>query len=230
MPGMTMSFPTKPELMKDRIPGEVIDATLEIDEGLGTIVAITPRGVEPLPDPNLVSLSAPLGLGDEIPDVALIDQANQRRSLIEWSDSFTLVTFVYTSCPLPTFCPLMDQNFATIQRAVAEDPLLKGKVKLISISFDPEHDTPAVLAAHAKKLKADPAVWTFLTGDRVTIDRISGKFGVGVIREGGVQPGITHNLRTTLAGPGRKVIKIYPDSDWTPGTILADLRTAVQKQ
>jgi protein SCO1/2 len=231
MPGMTMSFPTKPALMKDRKPGEMIDAVLQIDEGLGTVVEITSRGVEPLPDPNQTSMAAPIGPGDEIPDVALVDQNDHRRSLVEWADSYTVITFIYTSCPLPNFCPLMDQNFSTIQRMTAEDATLKGKVKLISISFDPAHDTPAVLLAHARELKADPRVWTFLTGDQVTVDRLAGKFGVGVIREGGIQNGgITHNLRTFLVGPDRKVIKIYPDSDWTPGTVLADLRTAVARR
>ena len=92
----------------------------------------------------------------------------------------------------------MSQNFATIQRAIAEDPALRGRVKLVSISFDPEHDTPAVLAAHAAKLKADPAVWTFLTGDRVTVEKFAARFGVGLIRPPESPTEFTHNLRTIL--------------------------------
>ena len=148
-------------------------------------------------------------VGEIVPDVALIDQNDQRRSFNDWRGSLTLITFIYTRCPLPNFCPLMDQNFAALQRAIAKDPTLAGRVKLLSISFDPEYDTPAVLAAHAARLKADPAVWTFATGDRVTIDRLAGKFGVSVIRTPADAAQITHNLRTTLIGarrPDREVL------------------------
>ena len=68
----------------------------------------------------------------------------------------------------------MDQNFATLQRRLADDTILRGRVKLISVTFDPTRDTPAVLAAHAAKLKADPSVWTFLTGDVATAERFAG--------------------------------------------------------
>src|SRR4029079_6369609 len=127
----------------------------------------------------------------------------------------TLITFICTRCPLPNFCPLMDQNFAALQGVIAKDATLRGKVKLISITFDPEYDTPEVLAEHAKKMKADPAVWTFLTGDRLTIDRLAAKFGVGLLRTPGETP-ITHNLRTILIGADGAIAKIYSTNDCTP--------------
>ncbi len=112
----------------------------------------------------------------------------------------------------------MDQNFATIQRSVAEDAALNGRVRLISITLDPDHDTPAVLVAHAEKRRADPAVWTFLTGDRVTIDRLAGRFGVGVLRNPATPTDITHNLRTVLAGADGRVVRIYTGNEWTTGS------------
>jgi protein SCO1/2 len=120
----------------------------------------------------------------------------------------------------------MDQNFSTIQRAVAEDAALAGRVQLVSISLDPERDTKAVLAAHAARRQADPAVWTFLTGDPVTIDRFAARFGVTALRTPDSTE-VTHNLRTALIGPDRRVIRFYSGSDWTPGTVLADLRRAL---
>jgi protein SCO1/2 len=119
----------------------------------------------------------------------------------------------------------MDQNFATIQRAVAEDPALRGQVRLVSVTFDPETDTPAVLREHATQRRADPAVWTFLTGDAVTLHRFAGRFGVGVIRPDGAAE-INHNLRTALVGRDFRILKFYPGNDWTPSTVLADLRAA----
>lgn len=229
MPAMTMNYKVaSAALLKDREPGELITGTLEVRDSDYRITAITHTGSAPVTEaPNRTAITALLAEGEEVPDTALIDQQNRRRSFSEWKGSLTLVTFIYTSCPQPNFCPLMDQNFATVQRSVSEDPALKGQVKLMSVSFDPEHDTPAVLAAHAVKLKADPAVWTFLTGDKVTIERFAGRFGIGLVASD--QPGqIVHNLRTALIGRDGKVIKFYTGSDWTPGLALADLRAAAQ--
>ena len=228
MPAMTMSYAVAPaSLLEGRKPGELITATLEVADTDAKLVAITSRGEAPLAsNANQVAMaSGLLAEGDAIPDAALIDQQDRRRSFSEWKGSITLVTFIYTRCPVPTYCPLMDQNFATIQGAVAEDPVLRGQVRLVSVTFDPEHDTPAVLAAHAAKRRADPAVWTFLTGDRVTVDRFAGKFGVGIVRTDAASE-ITHSLRTTLIGRDGKIRKIYSGNDWTPHAVLTDLRAA----
>lgn len=231
MPAMTMSFPVAtPAMMQGREAGELITATLSVSDALGTITALTHTGKAPLPQNanELALASGILGLGDDVPDAAFVDQTDRRRSFSEWKGSMTLLTFIYTRCPLPTFCPLMDQNFATLQNAIAEDRALTGKVRLISISFDPM-DTPAVLAAHAEKRKADPAVWTFLTGDKVTVEKFAGKFGVGVIQNPQNATDITHNMRTTLVGVDGRVKRIYNGGDWTPSIALADLRDLMSK-
>lgn len=230
MPAMTMTFEVaRPDLMKGREPGEMILGTLEVDDTSGKLVEITRTGMEPLPDRTGTSPLAGvmLDLGDTAPDAALIDQNDKRRAFAEWRGSVTLVTFIYTRCPLPTYCPLMDKNFASIQKQMAADPALKGKVKLVSVSFDPANDTAAVLKAHAAKLGADPNVWTFLTADNVTIDRFAAKFGVSVAREGTAPGEITHNLRTTLLDADGKIIRIYTGGEWTVDGALADLRAAV---
>jgi len=227
MPAMTMTYPAAPELLSDRTPGELIRATLSVQDANVRLVAITHTGSAPLPATGEVAMAAGiLAEGDQVPDVALIDEHNRRRSLSEWQGAFTLLTFTYTRCPFANFCPLMDQNFATIQRAVAEERLLKGQVKLVSVTIDPENDTPAVLAAHAAQRQADPAVWTFLTGDRVTIHRFAGRFGVSVMRPDGITE-IEHNLRTALIGRDGRLRRIYSGNDWTPSTVLSDIRAAL---
>ena len=232
MPAMTMTFPVSTkELVAARAAGELVTATLAVSEFQGTLVDITRTGMAEVPaSANEIALaSGILAVGDALPDAAMIDQADRRRSLAEWHGTPVLITFSYTRCPLPAFCPLMDQNFATIQRTVAEDSMLRGRVKLLSISLDPDFDTAAVLARQAERLKADPAVWTFLTGDRATIDRIAGRFGVGVLRNPASPTDITHNLRTILAGADGKVVKIYAGNQWTTATVLTDLRGLMQQ-
>ena len=230
MPAMTMVYPVAPaKLMDGRAPGELIAGVLEVRNSTGTLVEITHVGSAPLPETNEAAFAAGiLGVGDQVPDAALIDQTDKRRSFSEWKGTATLVTFIYTRCPLPNFCPLMDQNFTTIQRSLAKEDGLRGKVKLVSVTFDPDHDTPAILSAHAARLKADPAVWTFLTGDKPSLDKFAAKFGVSLIRESDQTKTITHSLQTTLLDANQKVVKFYPGNDWTPGAVLGDLRSLLK--
>jgi protein SCO1 len=229
MPAMTMTFPVEAdEDLRERIPGDVIAATLEVTASQGRLTSVTKTGTAPLPaNTNEVALAGGvLDEGDRVPDAALIDHTDRRRALSEWLGTPTLVGFVYTTCPLPNFCPLIDRHFATIQRQVAADPRLAGQVRLLSISIDPTHDTPAVLADHAARLDADPAVWTFLTGDSATVDRVAGRYGVGITRPDA--PGeIAHNLRTTLVGRDGRVRRIYTGNEWTTEAVITDLRSAV---
>jgi protein SCO1/2 len=230
MPGMTMSFPVATaDLMQGRTAGELIAGVLEVDAHGGRLVEIVHVGSAPLPEnANEAGMaSGVLDVGDEVPDAALIDQANQRRSLSEWRSTPTVLTFTYTRCPFPNFCPLMDQNLATLQRRLADDTSLRGRVKLVTITFDPAHDTPEVLAAHAEGLRADPAIWTFLTGDPLTIERLAGTFGIAVLPDPQDASQITHNLRTFVIGPDGRVVQTYSGSGWTPEQVLSDLRELI---
>ncbi len=228
MPAMTMTFKVaRPELMKERVPGELVLATLEVTDDAAQLIEITRTGTEPLPTGQGVGMAASLlSPGDTVADTAFIDQKDKRRALAEWRGTPLLVTFIYTRCPLPTYCPLMDKQFAAIQKQGAADPALKGRFRLLSVSFDPEHDTAAVLDAHAKKVGADPSVWTFASADTATVDRFAAKFGVSITREG-TNPGeITHTLGTALIGGDGKLVKIYSGNEWTVAAVMADLRAA----
>ena len=137
-----------------------------------------------------------------------------------------IVTFIYTSCPMPNFCPLMDQNFAKMQAKLKENNNLL-KTHLLSVSFDPQIDTPAVMKAHAQKLGADPRLWSFVTGDRDEIDKWANGFGVSISRAMNDPRDITHNLRTALIDRQGNLVQIYPGNEWTPEQILADVRVMV---
>lgn len=225
MPAMTMVYPVaNAALLDGRTAGDLVSGTLEVSDSVGRIVALTHVGSAPLPANNGAALSAGiLAVGDEAPDAAFLDQADRRRVFSEFRGSITLVTFIFTRCPDPNFCPLIEQNLAAIQRQITADASLRGKVQLVAVSFDPEHDTPAVLATHAAARKADPAVWTFLTGDGVTIEKFAARFGVSVVRQG-TPVELAHTLRTVLIEPGGKVHKIYAGNEWKPATVVTDMR------
>jgi protein SCO1/2 len=118
----------------------------------------------------------------------------------------------------------MDRHFAALQKALNENASLQA-VHLVTVSFDPATDTPAVLKAHAKTLNADLKRWTFLTGDRDEVDQFAARFGVSIARAMNDPRDITHNLRTVIVDADGKLVKVYTGNDWSPNQVLADLKT-----
>jgi len=175
------------------------------------------------PAPSASSGFELLKPGDAVPDARFVDQNGKTRSFGGFKGSPVVMTFIYTKCPLPTFCPLMDRHFAAMQKPLAADPAL-GKVHLVTVSFDPVTDTPPVLKAHAKTLNADLTRWTFLTGDRDDIDKFAARFGVSVGRALNDARDITHNLRTAIVSADGTLLKVYTGNDWSPEQVLADLK------
>lgn len=228
MPAMTMAYSVEPKTSIGSLtPGDLITATVVVPEGAAPyLTRIERTGHAPVkadaPTPRAMDLLNP---GDTVPDTELQDQDGRPRRLSDWKGKAVAVTFIYTNCPMQDFCPLMDRRFAEIQKAIAADPALARSIHLVSVSFDPSRDTPAVLKAHAKTLRANPALWTFLTAPEPVIETFASRFGVSVIREGG-DASITHNLRTAAIDPKGRLVKMYSGSDWSPEALLADLRDA----
>jgi len=231
MPAMTMPYVVHdPALLKDRVAGDLITATLVVGAELPYLSAITKTGSAPLPEDARATIPAAAGVhflqaGDVVPDTYLLDQDGTPISLKSFGASALAVSFIYTRCPLSNFCPLIDRRFGEVQKLSAADPVLKGKVTLLSISFDPTFDRAAVLRAHAKKVGADPDVWRFATGEEAIVDRLAAAFGVNVIRE--KDGSITHNLRTAVIDPTGHVVSIVGDNAWTADELVAALRNAV---
>lgn len=228
MPGMTMSFKVKdPRALEAAMPGDLIAATLVVEDHDAYLDAVTRTGHAPLAEaPPAFHRMDILAPGNAVPDARLTDDAGTARTLSAWRGKTLAVTFIYTRCPLPDFCPRMDRHFAAVQREVLTDPRLRDRVALLSVSFDPEFDTPDVLAAHARQAGADPRVWRFATGDRDAIADFASRFGVSVIREGADARDITHNLRTAVVGPDGRLVEILGGTEWTAADLLAALRRA----
>jgi protein SCO1/2 len=226
MPGMTMPFKVKdPAQVAAARPGDLITATLIVDEQTGYLDDVKKTGEAALPADIPKRPVGPLiDPGAEVPDAAFVDQNGRERNLSDWRGKTTVVTFIYTRCPLPDFCPLMDRNFAAVQAALKEDPALAGRVHLVSVSFDPDHDTPPVLKKHAARVGADPALWSFVTGSREAIDKFGAGFGVNIMREDGTMEEIIHNLRTAVIDPNGRLVHVLNGNDWKPERLLSDIR------
>ena len=228
MPAMTMAYFVKvPALLDGLSAGDLFTATLVLKGGDMYLEEIKKTGREPLPpDAKPVKAMDVMEPGDDVPDDPLQDQTGATRKLSDWRGRALAVTFVYTRCPMPDFCPLMDRRFADVQRAIAADPALRDRAHLVSVSFDPERDTVDVIRAHAKARGADPQTWSYLTGSPAAVDRFTSRFGVSTIKEADSAQTITHNLRTAVVGPDGRLIKLYSGSEWTVEGLLADLRDA----
>jgi protein SCO1/2 len=232
MSAMTMTYEARdPKEFEGLKAGDLITATLVVVSNGASLVEVKKVGEAPLKTPAAPAQEAPpassgfemLRPGDAVPDVVFVDQDGRERSFTSFKGSPVVLTFIYTRCPMPAFCPLMDRHFTAIQAGLEKEPALAA-VRLASVSFDPTTDTPEVMKSHAAKLGADPKRWSFLTGDRDAIDQFAARFGVSLVREGNAQRDITHNLRTAIVDDGGRLFKIYVGNSWTPDEVIADLK------
>ena len=226
MPAMVMSYKVNDAaLLEGKQPGDLITATLVVEEVDGYLSSMTTTGHAPITNPGAgpaITDADLLKPGDAIPDVALTDETGATRRLSSFKGHRLALTFIYTRCPLPDFCPLMDKHFARIQQELQRSPDL-ADVRLVSITLDPEFDTPSVLQAHAKAAGAAPATWTFLTGTRDEVLALAKRFGI-ITEPGESAAVVVHNLRTAVIDAEGRVAAIHSGNMWTPAELVADLK------
>jgi protein SCO1/2 len=231
MPSMTMPFKVRDaRLLEGRVPGDLVRGTLVVEGSDAHLRTLERTGSGPVPaTPRPVALEA-LSPGAAVPDARFLDEAGNTRRLSGWRGQALAVSFIYTRCPLPNFCPLMDRLFKAAQAVVLREEHLRGRIRLLSVSFDPAHDQPAVLAARAKELGADPAVWSYLTGEREEIARFGSRFGVSILPADAQTQEIVHNLRTAVIDPEGRLTVILRGTEWTPQDLVAELRKALDRR
>jgi protein SCO1/2 len=228
MPAMTMPFAVKPSnLLEGREPGDLVRGTLLVDGAEAWIGALTKTGHAPLP-PAETTAGLGLVVGDRLPDTTFVDHLNQPLGL-DWLDAHTsVITFVYTRCPLPDFCPAIDSRFRALQDEIGKAPAgsALASVRLLSITIDPAFDTPAVLAAHATRLNARPAIWRFATATPETIAAFGQRFGLDVRQTGAGAADIEHNLRTIILDRDRRIVEMLTGAQWSASDLVAKVRAA----
>lgn len=230
MDAMTMPFTLKdPALLEDVRPGDEVEGKIRVeyvgeqvrDYELEDLV-VTKPGLSTAP-PAAISLSPTLKPGDPLPDFEVTTQEGRRLRLGELRGQAVVLTFVYTRCPLPEYCPLMDRKFADLARLLDNNPERAKRVRLLSISFDPEHDTPEVLAQHAAGRGAHPPLWTYCVASHEELGRVAGSLGLVY---GPTKDQIVHSLRTVLVGPGGDVVRI-DEGAWSPSDYLRSITEAL---
>jgi protein SCO1/2 len=159
------------------------------------------------------------------PDFQLVDQTGAGFSSSALAGKVTLLGFVYTHCT--DACPLLSANFQQAQRKLADDKLLGTRVMLVSLSVDPVHDTPPVLAEYGRQFKADAAGWKMLSGDWDQVyDVVTGlkvatrpsRPAVDAPAPGGRE--LTHSTRVVLVDPQLQVRAYLDGLEATPDELV----------
>jgi protein SCO1 len=238
MPAMTMEFPIRADwVWGDLVAGSDIRAELVVDnsakdpywlENIGIVASAIP-GQPPVPvNDNFAQV------GKEVPDFSLTDQDGKRISLKDYRGKALAITFIYSQCPLPEYCIKMSTIFSDLALRLNADAGRKDKIRLLSISFDPERDTPAKLRSYGigylgKGAKPDFTVWQLAVGSDAEVRKIADFFGLRYEVDQNDKTQINHSLRTAVIAPDGTVTKILPGNEWTAADLLRELDQASAK-
>jgi protein SCO1/2 len=230
MPSMTMTLPVRDRRAAAGFAmGDAVSFRLSVTENDSWIDHLKKIDIAQVHLPSSTAAPRPaantsprLRDGDVMPPFELTDQDGRKISLETFHGHPLVLTFIFTRCPIPNFCPLMSKNFAVLQNAIKQGSGRLAQTRLLSISFDPDFDTPQVLKSYAGHAQADPVVWTFATGAKTEINDLTHGFSVYVQQESGT---ISHGLATVLIDQDGKIVRIWRGNGWAPSEILDAIRT-----
>ncbi|HKO60339.1 MAG TPA: SCO family protein [Pyrinomonadaceae bacterium] len=232
MPAMTMPFTVKGGDWVFGVvkPGDRIAAAYVVDGTDSWLeeVVITQEG--PAEAGSQTGTAEPKP-GDEVPNYRLVNQDNDAIRLHDYKGKALLLTFIFTRCQDPNQCTLMSGNFANVHQELEKDPGLRNKTHLLSVTFDPEYDTPKVLRSYGSAYTgkyADETFdhWEFASGTQEEVKNVAQYFGMRYHKDEAGKEQMIHTLSTALIGPDGKLVKIYRGNEWTPENVLTDLKAA----
>lgn len=234
MPAMTMDFPIKDDWVWDDLNvGADIRADLVVEKD--SSYWLEKIGISALPNPNQTPLPVRedvAQIGNQVPDLALINQDGKRINFKDYRGKATAITFIYSRCPLPNYCILMSKHFSDLANQLNENAELKDKIRLLSISFDPATDTPAKLKEYGrgylgKDSKTDFTVWQLATGTDKEVKAVADFFGLRYEVDQNDKTQFNHSLRTIVVAPDGKVRKVFSGNEWTTAELLKELQSAL---
>ena len=232
MEGMTMPFPVSDKdawVFKSIAPGDQVHATLVLTDHAELQEVTFTRGSD-TPGDGTSALRIPQP-GDEVPDFMLVNQSGKSIHFQQFRGKPLLLTFIYTRCPFPDYCPRLSNNFSQVMQRLQKDPRTFGEAQLLSITIDPEHDKPAALHSYGERYvgRVDPrfAHWQFASGSPQEVRKTADFFGLAYNHKDGQ---IVHGLVTVLIGTDGRVAKVYSASDWKPEEVAADFGAAAETQ
>ena len=227
MPAMRMAFEIGDVAAPALSNGDRIVATLVVSDTKSWLedVKVTARDGAAASGPTAAGRAMP---GAIVPDLPLVDQNGARFTLGDSAGRVRIVTFIYTRCPLPDFCPLMVRHLETVRRRANEEGL-GSQLALLGVTLDPAFDTPPVLRAYGDSvLKGSNRFdqWTLATGTATQIEDVARFFGVGYRAEGGF---VTHTLATAIVSHDGRVMRVFESNSWRPDEIYDVVRLGIEQ-
>lgn len=238
MKKMTMDFPIHEDwVWDDLLPGVEIRAELVVDntakepywlEKIGILAALNPN----LPQPEI---KEPEQVGRSVPAISFTNQDGKRVSLTDFKGKALGITFVYAQCPLPDACIKLSREFSDIAIQLQNNPEYKDKIRLLSISFDPERDSPVKLRQYGTGFLGNPekpdfTIWQLAVGNDKEVRAVADFFGLKYEIDSEDKAIINHNLVTAVISPDGKVVKMLPGNRWDTDVLMRELMLAADKQ
>ena len=242
MPAMTMPFAVKDtNQLAGLSPGDTVSFRMTVTDTDGWIDQIKKLSAAPSHQPVVISETGgslpnsfkilrdvePLKVGEPLPEYHLTNELGQAISTAQYKGGVLAITFIFTRCPFPTFCPFTAKNFADTQQKLKARADAPKNWRLLAISLDPEFDTPRVLKAYGQAYNYDPERWTLATGPLVDITALAEQFGLAFFRDD--NGSITHNLRTVVLDASGRLQTTIIGNQWTSDELVDDMMKAGAK-
>ncbi|MCB1205529.1 MAG: SCO family protein [Verrucomicrobiae bacterium] len=228
MPRMIMPFHARdPEEFVKLEPGMVVTFDYHVSGEESWVTGVKPTGEtgaltldERRPDD--ARLARP---GDHLPEVAFLDETGAEVRISDFKGMPVALTFVFSRCPVPEYCPRMMNQFAEVIEAMKTTAGAPPTYRLLTISFDHEHDRPEVLKAWAAAFGFREGMpWSLLSSeDPGPIEALAVPTG---LRYGEANGTIQHNLRTLVLNPDGTIRRLFNDETWTPAELVSELVAA----
>ena len=234
MAAMTMDYSLpNAAVLEDLQPGDQIAAQIAVDPADASHywledVVVTAEALRKGPPAR--NPPHELVAGEPIPDVPLVDQDGHAFHLHDYKGKAVLLTFIYTRCPMPTFCPLITSHFSRIHNSLKQDATLYKQAQLVSISLDPQYDTPPVMKkyglAYLDGTEDDLKSWTFASTSPDDMKTLASAFGLEYFADGNQ---ISHSMSTVLIAKDGRVADVWKGTDWKWEGVFAATKAAAQK-
>jgi protein SCO1/2 len=235
MPAMRMSFTLKdPRELESLKVGDTVQGSLWVlrEKGVVTEYALSDLVVVSRPvtlkmeggAASISGLPKRLEPGEVVPDFAMTTQDGGPLKLSDLRGKVVALTFIYTRCPLPDACPLLNRKFAEVADRLSSAPGRAERVRLLSVSFDPEHDTPQVLKKHAEIQGAKPPLWTFAVASHAELAKVAPSLGLSY---GPRSDDIMHNLTAVVIDAEGRLVKIESGKSWTPTDLFKTIHSQI---
>ncbi len=228
MDAMTMPFKVRlPDRLSNLKSGDQIIFRLNVSATESWIDHITKIGTAPLPAETPAKAAAAVAPVSKprhpLLSFPFTNELGQAMSLDDFRGQALAITFFFTRCPIPEFCPRLSKNFQEASQKLAAIPGGPTNWHFLSVSFDPEFDTPEVLKSYAEAYRYDAKHWSFLTGPKEKIEELAGQSDVRFNRENGL---INHNFRTLIIDAAGHLQMVFPTSGNLADDIVAEILKA----